>query len=90
MSKRSWWCMVGLVCFLLGLLVGQQVSFVHAQGAKAKAASWKYDFDMPVRQGGNTDWDKARKFGVEVYLDQNSNTLVYISETGSIAAVPNR
>ena len=63
MTKRSWFGMIGLVCFLLGLLIGQQVTHVQAQGAKAKEATWKYDFDMPVRQGGNNDWAKAKKVG---------------------------
>jgi hypothetical protein len=89
MSKRTWFGMMGLVCFLLGLLVGQQGPYVYAQ-AKSKGWSWKYDFDLKARQGGNGDWDKARKFGVEVYVDDNTNNLIYLSETGSIAVVPGK
>jgi len=89
MSKRSWLGLIGLVCFMLGLLVGQQTPYLYAQ-AKSKGWTWKYDFDLKARQGGNGDWDKARKFGVEVYLDENANNLVYLSETGSIAVVPNK
>jgi hypothetical protein len=90
MSKRTWFATMGVICFLLGLIVGQQVSFVNAQGAKGKGRTWKYDFDMKARAGGTDDWDKARKFGVEIYLDENANNLVYITETGSIAVVPNK
>lgn len=90
MSKRNVFGLIGLVCFMVGMLVGQQVSFVHAQAAKAKSPVWKFGLDLKARQGGNDDFDKARKYGIEVFLDENTNNLVYISETGSIAVVPNK
>jgi hypothetical protein len=89
MSKRSWFGVIGLVCFMLGLVVGQQAPYVYAQ-AKSKGWTWKYDFDLKARQGGNGDWDKARKIGVEVYVDDNTNNLIYLTETGSIAVVPGK
>lgn len=88
MSRRTLLIAVGLVCFLLGLVAGQQV-MLRAQPS-AKAPVWKVGLDLKARQGGTDDFDKARKYGVEVFLDANTNNLVYISETGSIAVVPNK
>lgn len=95
MTKRTLFAMIGIICFLIGLLVGQQVSNVYAQPAvahvgQAKSPVWKVGLDLKARQGGTDDFDKARKYGVEVFLDANTNNLVYISETGSIAVVPNK
>ena len=95
MSKRTLFAMIGMICFLLGLLIGQQVSNVYAQpgqahAGQAKSPVWKLGLDLKARQGGTDDFDKAKKFGVEVFLDANTNNLVYISESGSIAVVPNK
>jgi hypothetical protein len=89
MSRRTLLVAIGLICFLLGLVAGQQVT-LHAQSNSAKAPVWKLGLDLKARQGGADDFDKARKFGVEVFLDANTNNLVYISETGSIAVVPSK
>lgn len=90
MSKRTLWVAIGLICFLAGLVVGQQVTSAQPPASAAKAPVWKLGLDLKARQGGTDDFDKARKYGVEVFLDANSNNLVYISETGSIAVVPNK
>jgi imidazolonepropionase-like amidohydrolase len=90
MSKRALFAMIGVVCFLVGLLAGQQASHLYAQPNNAKAPVWRLGLDLKARQGGTDDFEKARKYGVEVFLDVNTNNLVYISETGSIAVVPNK
>jgi hypothetical protein len=46
--------------------------------------------DLKVRKAGDLDWDKAKKFGVEVFRDENNGNLVYISETGHYAVAPGK
>lgn len=57
-------------------------------GAPNSAPKWVHSFDLSCRKGGVKDWKDAKKFGVEVYRDRNTGTLLYVSETGAIAAVP--
>jgi hypothetical protein len=52
-----------------------------------KNATFKHAMNLKVRKAGDKDWDKAKRFGVEVFQDENNGTTVYISETGSIAIV---
>lgn len=59
-----------------------------AKPESSKNPTWLYDFDLKVRPFGIDDWDKARKYGVEVLKDENSGNLVYICETGTIAVIP--
>ncbi|MBY0521992.1 MAG: hypothetical protein K2R98_01250 [Gemmataceae bacterium] len=80
----------GLFCaiFLAAIgMIGLESSFVRAQ-AKSKPAIWWWSIDVKARMGGTSDWDKARKIGIEVYKDENSGNLIYISETGHTAVVP--
>jgi hypothetical protein len=69
-----------------------QIATVPATGVsapeKVKTPVWYHGFSLGVRQGDDKDFTKAKKFGVEVYKDENANMLVYITETGSIAVVP--
>jgi hypothetical protein len=57
-------------------------------GDKVKKPKWSHALDLKCRKGGVEDFDKADVFGVEVFLDENAGTLIYISQTGSIAVVP--
>jgi hypothetical protein len=44
--------------------------------------------NLAVRQVGENEFtDKTKKIGVEVYRDENTSVLIYITETGSLAAV---
>jgi hypothetical protein len=56
--------------------------------AGAKAPAHLYDMTLKARAPGTTGWDGARRFGVEVYKDENAGVLLYLSETGSLAVVP--
>lgn len=91
MSKRVQLTLVGLVCFLFGCLVAQNLPYVYAL-QDAKAPKWMHGLDLRVRKGGVKDFTddpaKTPKYGVEVFRDENNGNLVYISETGSIAVVP--
>ena len=68
--------------------------FISATPAKGKALArnkgytWTHGMDLLVRHGGAKDYANARKYGIEVYLDQNTGNLIYVCETGSIAVIP--
>jgi hypothetical protein len=89
MSKRVQFTLVGLVCFLLGA-VAMQLPFVRAQDAsKAKAPEWRHGMELRVRKAGEPDFNKdTKKYGIEVFRDENNGNLIYVSETGSISVVP--
>ena len=89
MSKQVQFALVGLVCFLMGSLLAQHLPFLQAQDAeKSKKPQWTHALDLKCRKGREEDFDKAKVYGVEVFKDPNTNNLIYISETGSIAVVP--
>lgn len=48
---------------------------------------WSHSFVLKARKGGEKEFDKAAKYGVEVFQDNNTGYLVYLSETGSVAVV---
>jgi hypothetical protein len=53
-----------------------------------KAPQWLHSMDLRVRKAGQKEWTKdTPAFGLEVYRDSNTGNLVYISDTGSVAAV---
>ncbi|MBY0521991.1 MAG: hypothetical protein K2R98_01245 [Gemmataceae bacterium] len=85
MSQRS---LVGLAGFVSFCLLAAQASAVQAQGAKAKPPTWVWAMDVKVRSGGNADFSKALKFGIEVWKDEQTGTLVYICENGNLATIP--
>jgi hypothetical protein len=49
---------------------------------------WKTAMNLLVRKGGEKDWAKAKKFGIEVFEDIRTGNLIFISETGAIAVLP--
>ena len=87
MSKRVQYFLVGAVCFLMGCLVTQQLPFVRAQDTKSP--KWSHGLEFRVRKAGEVDWSKeTKRFGIEVFKDENNGNLVYITETGAIAVAP--
>jgi hypothetical protein len=54
----------------------------------AKAPTWLHGLEVRCRKSGEADFSKdTRRYGVEVFKDENNGNLVYISETGSIAVL---
>jgi hypothetical protein len=43
--------------------------------------------DLHCRRAGIKEWKDAPAYGIEVYRDENTGSLVYIADTGSIAVV---
>jgi hypothetical protein len=79
----------GLRWVLLAGLVACAAAPGSAQENKVKSPESKYGFELRVRKAGEDKFDdKTQKFGIEVFQDPNSNKVVYISETGSIAVLP--
>jgi len=91
MSQRTKIGLTGLLCFLLGALVAG-IPLVQAyQDTKPKAPDWKHGMELRVRKAGEPDFNKdTKKYGLEVFRDENNGNLIYISETGSIAVVPGK
>jgi hypothetical protein len=54
----------------------------------AKSVTWKSAMALRARKGGQTDFEKAQKFGIEVFEDNRTGNLIFISETGSVAVLP--
>ena len=90
MSKRMQIVLIGLVCFLTGVLIAPHLPFADAQ-QKVKDPSWKYALELRVRKAGEADFTPdTKRVGIEVFVDQNNNNLIYVSETGSIAVLPGK
>ena len=57
-------------------------------GVANKTPKWIHSVDLAVRKGGVKEWKDAAKFGIEVYRDGNTGNLIYVTENGSIAIIP--
>jgi len=89
MSKRMQLGLVGSLCFLAGWLVAQGMPLVHGNFQETKAPRWLHAMELKARKAGEASFTKeTKKYGVEVFRDENTGNLIYISETGSIAVVP--
>lgn len=60
-------------------------SFKSGEG---KEPLWRHGLTLTARKAGEKDWDKGKKFGLEVFRDENNGNLIYISERGHVAAAP--
>jgi hypothetical protein len=56
---------------------------------EGKAPDWLHGLDLSCRKASEPSFGKeTRKFGVEVYRDEMTGNLVFLSETGSLAVTP--
>jgi len=46
---------------------------------------WKYGLDLKVRKAEENDFSKARSYGVEIFLDEATGGLIYITDSGAVA-----
>jgi hypothetical protein len=84
------------VAFLFGVVAAQSLSLPpvyghegEEQGGQVKGPKWQYGLGLQVRNGKEDNFSKdTKKFGVEVFRDENNGNLIYMTETGSIAVVP--
>jgi hypothetical protein len=57
--------------------------------AEPKPPTWIHGLELKCRKGGEIDFTPTtKKFGIEVFKDENTGNLVYITETGAIAVIP--
>lgn len=61
-----------------------------AAAAGKTGVVWNHSFLVKARKPGEKDFEKAAKFGIEAFVDQNTGHTVYICETGAIAVVPGK
>ncbi|MFO0844694.1 MAG: hypothetical protein U0797_20240 [Gemmataceae bacterium] len=54
---------------------------------KPKNPKWTHAMELKVRRAGDKGWDKAKRFSVEVFRDENNGTVIYVTE-GGFAVVP--
>jgi hypothetical protein len=52
---------------------------------KGKTPDWSHAMEIKCRKAGEEAWKDAKKWGIEVFKDDNTGMLVYIAESGSIA-----
>ena len=57
---------------------------------KVKGYSLTHGVILRVRKAGESDWDKptTRKYGIDVFEDENNGNVIYLSETGSVCVLP--
>src|SRR3954452_14510386 len=87
MLMRNWKARLGLsaAVLVLPLLAGLVAA---RQEGKVKKPDWKHAVAVKVRKAGEDKFDAAKKVGIEIYGDPNSNNLLFLSETGSVAVRP--
>lgn len=56
--------------------------------ATDKGPKWHHGLEPKVRAPGQQSFDTAKRFGLEVFTDENTGGLIYITETGAIATAP--
>src|SRR5262249_48686257 len=56
----------------------------------SRPPQWAHALDLKVRKAGEREFTAARKFGIEVYREEDSDHLLYLTELGSLAVVPGR
>lgn len=61
-----------------------------AEVKTAQKLVWLHAFTLKARSGGEADFAKARKYGVEVFSDRHTGYLVYVNEAGNIAVLPKK
>lgn len=95
MRNRTRWATLalGAVCFAGGYLVAQispsPLRAQEPQPAGSRSFTNLLGNVLAVRGLGETEFtEKTKRFGIEVYRDERHGTLLYITETGDITAVP--
>jgi hypothetical protein len=91
MSARARTLLIAAACFLAGALTVQTFTHLHAQQPPqpgSKKPTFLHGMTVKARKAAEAEFTDAQRFGIEVFRDENTGNLIYISETGSIAVVP--
>jgi len=87
MTTTKAYRVAGVTLFAIGLTF-LAPPFVLAQGAKPKEPTWLHGLEMAVRKAGEETFSKeTKKIGVEAFKDENTGTLIYITENGTLAVL---
>lgn len=72
---------------LLYVSEGAGIAFAAVPGnlVTDKGPKWHHGLEPKVRNADQDTFENAKKFGLEVFKDENTGGLIYISETGAIA-----
>lgn len=62
--------------------------FVGKYAPDAKGVTWRGALALRARKGGEKEFEKAKKYGIEVFEDNRTGNLLFVSETGSVAVLP--
>jgi hypothetical protein len=93
MAQRSRTAVVAAVAFVLGGVAAGWWPGLLAQSNPAGSVRdprWQYGLSVKVRKGADKDFAKPVLVGLEVYRDENNGNLIYVTEFGTIAVVPER
>ncbi len=58
-----------------------------AELQSGKGVTWKHAMELKARAGGEASFEKATKYGIEVFQDNNTGYLVYVDDVGAIAVL---
>lgn len=79
----------GTVLLAAGLALPAAIFPTSTRGQPPKSElEWVFGTDVKVRPGGEQDWFKAVKFGIEFYRDDSHDAVIAISDGGFIAVTP--
>jgi hypothetical protein len=59
-----------------------------AELGTTKGVTWLSGMTLKARKGGEKGFETAKKYGIEVFQDNRTGNLIFISDTGSIAVLP--
>ena len=61
---------------------------VASKSDTKKDPDWKYGLELATRKAGEDKVTKdTRRYGLEVFVDENNGNVIYISQTGDLAVV---
>lgn len=84
MNKQLW---IGVVVIAGVLIPAGDASAQPAE--KPKGAKFLYGLVLKSRKADEADFtDKTKRYGIEVFQDENNSNLVYLCETGAVWVMP--
>ena len=84
MSKR--FAVAFVVLAFVGGLFAADLLYQAAYAQEAKSPKWTHGLMLRARKGDEGDFTKdTKKYGIEVFVDENNGNLIYITESGALA-----
>jgi hypothetical protein len=71
-----------------GDLAAVAAKLVAPEDAKVNAPEWSHGMELRARKAGEKEFTKdTKKYGIEVFVDENNGDYIYLCETGAMDAV---